>query len=307
MGFFCICKRRRDSINGGSVSLRLRGARISRTNRGLDQAVIQTFPTFKYAVVKRLQFGKEALECAVCLNEFEDNDMIRLLPKCDHVFHPECIDAWLSKRTSCPVCRANLVPDSGETMAIMAAVQDLDSESEAEILGLETVDVENQQVTIHVSEEEASMTVGPEVINLAETEMQNRPSRFLRSHSTGHSLVQPGEDVERYTLRLPDELRKQIMNKRLNRINSMGVLTRMESPRQGYRMTGEGSSRGGRFKKPDGWVFSMMTPFFLRRSGSSASSPKMTPEGDATSATPPPRLSPAKPFWSPFGGEGARV
>ncbi|KAL2924561.1 E3 ubiquitin-protein ligase ATL31 [Bienertia sinuspersici] len=28
-----------------------------------------------------------------CLNEFEDKETLRLLPVCDHVFHPECIDA----------------------------------------------------------------------------------------------------------------------------------------------------------------------------------------------------------------------
>ncbi|GMP45496.1 hypothetical protein CsSME_00014004 [Camellia sinensis var. sinensis] len=24
---------------------------------------------------------------------------LRLIPKCDHVFHPECIDAWLNSHT----------------------------------------------------------------------------------------------------------------------------------------------------------------------------------------------------------------
>ncbi|KAH1110281.1 E3 ubiquitin-protein ligase ATL6 [Glycine max] len=52
------------------------------------------------------KLGKGTLECAVCLNEFEDTETLRLIPKCDLVFHPECIDEWLPSHTTCPVCRA---------------------------------------------------------------------------------------------------------------------------------------------------------------------------------------------------------
>jgi E3 ubiquitin-protein ligase ATL6/9/15/31/42/55 len=49
--------------------------------------------------------------------------------------------------------------------------------------------------------------------------------KFPRSHSTGHSLVQPGEKTERYTLRLPEEVRKQIivMSGKLKRSSSYDV------------------------------------------------------------------------------------
>lgn len=32
--------------------------------------------------------------------------MGRKLPKCEHVFHMECIDMWLHSHATCPVCRA---------------------------------------------------------------------------------------------------------------------------------------------------------------------------------------------------------
>ena len=44
--------------------------------RGLDQSVIETFPTFLYADVKDLKFGKESLECAICLNEFQEDETL---------------------------------------------------------------------------------------------------------------------------------------------------------------------------------------------------------------------------------------
>ncbi|KMT13065.1 hypothetical protein BVRB_4g087040 [Beta vulgaris subsp. vulgaris] len=44
--------------------------------------------------------------CSICLREgYEDDDMCKILPECDHVFHSECIDQWLNKKQSCPVCR----------------------------------------------------------------------------------------------------------------------------------------------------------------------------------------------------------
>ncbi|KAI8017055.1 RING-H2 finger protein ATL11 [Camellia lanceoleosa] len=71
-----------------------------------------------YSVVTGLKIGKCALECVVCHNEFKDIENLRLIPKCNHVFHPECIDAWLNSHVTCPVCRADLVPQPGETLQI---------------------------------------------------------------------------------------------------------------------------------------------------------------------------------------------
>ena len=60
--------------------------------------------------------GKEKLECAVCLREFEDDETLRLIPKCDHVFHTECIDVWLASNVTCPLCRTDLRLSSGEVV-----------------------------------------------------------------------------------------------------------------------------------------------------------------------------------------------
>ncbi|XP_052170435.1 E3 ubiquitin-protein ligase ATL42-like [Diospyros lotus] len=40
-----------------------------------------------------------------CLSKFEDSEVLRLLPKCRHAFHMDCIDKWLESRCSCPLCR----------------------------------------------------------------------------------------------------------------------------------------------------------------------------------------------------------
>ncbi|XP_027364716.1 E3 ubiquitin-protein ligase ATL6-like [Abrus precatorius] len=72
--------------------------------------ILSTFPIFSHSSLNHLRRElEETLQCAICLNDFTFHDTLRLLPHCNHVFHPPCIDAWLSSHATCPVCRANLL------------------------------------------------------------------------------------------------------------------------------------------------------------------------------------------------------
>ena len=201
---------------------------ISRRQRGLGREVIETFPTFVYSTVKSLKIGRATLECAVCLNEFEEDETLRFIPNCSHVFHSDCIDAWLANHSTCPVCRANLTSKPDDRCS--APIQNPDPE---------------QPVLTSSTRPE---TVGADL--LSQNRTPPRPwstglsiaSWFPRSHSTGHSLVQPGENCERFTLRLPEEVRNELM---LSRTKSCGVsvtFTRENSGRRGYRARSLGSS-----------------------------------------------------------------
>jgi len=55
--------------------------------------------------------------CVICLAEYEEKDVLRILPPCSHNFHMACIDLWLEQNTTCPVCRVSLldIPDSEQT------------------------------------------------------------------------------------------------------------------------------------------------------------------------------------------------
>ncbi|KAJ4889640.1 E3 ubiquitin-protein ligase ATL15 [Raphanus sativus] len=99
-----------DGLRSGDTGNRLNARQ---TACGLDASVIETFPTFRYSAVKTLRIGKAVLECPVCLNGFEVDETLRLIPQCCHVFHTGCIDAWLRSHVTCPLCRANLVPVPG--------------------------------------------------------------------------------------------------------------------------------------------------------------------------------------------------
>ncbi|XP_010547406.1 PREDICTED: NEP1-interacting protein 2-like isoform X2 [Tarenaya hassleriana] len=46
--------------------------------------------------------------CSVCLQDFQVGETVRSLPQCQHMFHLHCIDKWLLKHASCPLCRRDL-------------------------------------------------------------------------------------------------------------------------------------------------------------------------------------------------------
>lgn len=77
---------------------------------GLQPSVISAINICKY---KRGDGLVEGTECSVCLNEFQEDETLRLLPKCNHAFHIPCIDTWLRSHTNCPNCRAKIVMSTG--------------------------------------------------------------------------------------------------------------------------------------------------------------------------------------------------
>jgi len=73
---------------------------------GLDARVVESLPLFDY----KAQSFKDALECAVCLSEFKEDEKARLLPNCKHSFHVDCIDMWFRSHSTCPICRRGAQP-----------------------------------------------------------------------------------------------------------------------------------------------------------------------------------------------------
>ncbi|KAK6162255.1 hypothetical protein DH2020_002096 [Rehmannia glutinosa] len=75
---------------------------------GLDQGVINSYP--KFVFTKRNGIGANDTVCSICLCEYMESEMLRMLPDCRHSFHVMCVDAWLKLNASCPVCRNSPLP-----------------------------------------------------------------------------------------------------------------------------------------------------------------------------------------------------
>ena len=74
--------------------------------------------------------------CAICIEDYETNDLLRILP-CNHAYHTDCIDPWLirSKR-NCPLCKQSVLSsedsDSDRTADPLLGPSELSSETSAE-------------------------------------------------------------------------------------------------------------------------------------------------------------------------------
>lgn len=95
-----------------------------RKNSGIEREVVELLPAFRFG---SLRGQKEGLDCAVCLNGFDDAEVLRLLPKCKHAFHVECVDTWLGAHSTCPLCRYKVDPEDVVVNNEHASVGERDS------------------------------------------------------------------------------------------------------------------------------------------------------------------------------------
>ncbi|KAI8467568.1 MAG: hypothetical protein J3K34DRAFT_378736 [Monoraphidium minutum] len=51
--------------------------------------------------------GEGPPECSICLECYVGGDVVKHLP-CGHAYHAACVDAWLRRSASCPLCKLNL-------------------------------------------------------------------------------------------------------------------------------------------------------------------------------------------------------
>ncbi|KAG6529318.1 E3 ubiquitin-protein ligase ATL6-like [Zingiber officinale] len=278
LAYFCLyvrqCARQaadqRDEVGVGSAV-------------GLSVDILNSFPTMPYTEAKALKLGHGDLECAVCLMEFEDDEDLRMLPGCCHVFHPDCVDAWLASHVTCPVCRSDLataaalespmppasspappIPESPPDTVILVVDRDRAPE-EDDATELTRIGIERRE---------------------ARSRRGRRPSKLPRSHTTGHSLVKLGLEAvgDRYTLRLPEHIRREIFAARkFHRSTSCVAFPVAEegSSRAGYSSGagGEGSSRGVRswiLGKSDRWPSLFRTLYVPWKRGDDDASAKKT-------------------------------
>lgn len=63
-------------------------------------------PPFEYKSHETI--ANHCSDCAICLEDFKDGDLCRVLSKCNHMYHKGCIDQWLIKDNHCPFCRSSI-------------------------------------------------------------------------------------------------------------------------------------------------------------------------------------------------------
>lgn len=95
-----------DGLVGGLLSmlLGLHGHGLFQEERGLEKEALESLPVVSYHNETFKHVDDEYKSCPICLDQFEEEQEVRFL-WCLHRFHKNCVDQWLDKHTTCPICK----------------------------------------------------------------------------------------------------------------------------------------------------------------------------------------------------------
>ncbi|XP_010548244.1 PREDICTED: NEP1-interacting protein 1-like [Tarenaya hassleriana] len=78
-------------------------------SKGLAGDIVEKIPKVKITCKNTITDASgNKVSCSVCLQDFQMGETVRRLPQCHHMFHLPCIDIWLLRHGSCPLCRRDL-------------------------------------------------------------------------------------------------------------------------------------------------------------------------------------------------------
>ncbi|KAH8065900.1 ubiquitin-protein transferase [Aureococcus anophagefferens] len=60
-------------------------------------------------------------DCSICLEKLADGDDVTTVLRCGHAFHANCLDAWLRRKFSCPLCKSRARRRSRVSDALLAS------------------------------------------------------------------------------------------------------------------------------------------------------------------------------------------
>eukprot|EP00250_Pteridium_aquilinum_P011407 c20044_g1_i1 orf=142-963(+) len=76
--------------------------------KGASEACLEKLPRHTVTKDNELDSSGDSKSCIICLQELLQGETVRSLPLCHHVFHMSCVDKWLVRHGSCPVCRQRI-------------------------------------------------------------------------------------------------------------------------------------------------------------------------------------------------------
>lgn len=80
---------------------------------GLPRSIINSYHTFTFNKnnIATINHDYDTI-CSICISDYKESEILRMMPQCHHYFHRDCVDTWLKVNGSCPVCRNLLLPAS---------------------------------------------------------------------------------------------------------------------------------------------------------------------------------------------------
>jgi len=83
-------------------------------SEGISEEVFKKLPSQNYKVQKE---GSEKARgrcktqnmCAICIEEYQEGEELKIMPQCNHMFHSSCIRKWVNEHETCPNCRCEII------------------------------------------------------------------------------------------------------------------------------------------------------------------------------------------------------
>ncbi|KAJ6794274.1 RING-H2 finger protein ATL3-like [Iris pallida] len=163
--------------------------------RGLEKEVLNSLAVEVFSAGDG--DAEEEADCAVCINEFDEGEKVRVLPRCGHRFHVDCIDMWFCSHSTCPLCRCAV---EAVTSPPAPAVQpDLLPDPAVSELPVSDPDPGSREVRIEIPVESGSGSTssGAVPVKLPGHRRMSSIRRFLIGIQTGNSDPERGEPSDR--------------------------------------------------------------------------------------------------------------
>uniref|UniRef100_A0A2N9FMA2 RING-type E3 ubiquitin transferase n=1 Tax=Fagus sylvatica TaxID=28930 RepID=A0A2N9FMA2_FAGSY len=88
------------------------GERIGHVNTGLSENMISK--SLMETAYSSSELVLEEASCAICLEEYKNDEEVGTVKNCGHDYHVDCIKKWLFIKNACPICKAPAMSDSSK-------------------------------------------------------------------------------------------------------------------------------------------------------------------------------------------------
>ncbi|KAG2262090.1 hypothetical protein Bca52824_069169 [Brassica carinata] len=150
------------------------------------------------------------------METFQEEEKLRIIPNCSHLFHIDCIDIWLQNNANCPLCRTRV---SCDTSFPPDPVYASSSFPDSAFLGSDAVVVrdENEYVVIELGLGNSNS------INSDRDSPRNGRVLVVQERSnSGHLLNQNPQNLISQSPRKLNRGEFQRKGRKLHRVTSMG-------------------------------------------------------------------------------------